>query len=42
MAAGIFPRVFHNNNLCKTSGTNRVHYEELENIENKFTSVDAV
>ena len=29
----IFPRVFHNNSLCKTWGANRVHYGELENRE---------
>ena len=29
----IFPRVFHNNSLCKTWGANRVHHGELENRE---------
>ena len=29
----IFPRVFHNNSLCKIWGANRVHYGELENRE---------
>ena len=32
----IFPRVFHNNSLCKTWGANRVHYGELENREWEF------
>ena len=32
----IFPRVFHNNSLCKTWGANRVHYGELENREFQF------
>ena len=31
----IFPRVFHNNSLCKTWGANRVHYGDLENRELK-------
>ena len=29
----IFPRAFHNNNLCKIWGAERANYEQFENRE---------